>query len=89
MLWFWDWHSGNCFQETDVIPQPGSLESEAGIFAMAFDVTGLSYTTPHLLIHPNTNDYSRITIGHMRGRQDRQDVERRYRSDARDASCPI
>jgi len=46
MLWFWDWHSGNCFQQTNVIPQPGSLESEAGIFAMSFDVTG---STPFLL----------------------------------------
>lgn len=44
-LWFWDWHSGNCFQESTVIPQPGSLESEAGIFAMAFDITGSRLVT--------------------------------------------
>lgn len=36
----WDWNSGNCFQQEIVIPQPGSLESEKGIFAMAFDITG-------------------------------------------------
>ena len=65
MLWFWDWHSGNCFQETDVIPQPGSLESEDGIFAMAFDVTGLSCPTPYLLVHSIQPSCFRIAIGHM------------------------
>jgi len=37
---FWDWRTGYCFQETDTIPQPGSLESEAGIFYSTFDKTG-------------------------------------------------
>ncbi|KAI3434463.1 hypothetical protein D9Q98_002540 [Chlorella vulgaris] len=39
-LWFWDWTSGNSFQQQDTIVQPGSLDSEAGIYAMSFDVTG-------------------------------------------------
>lgn len=39
-VWFWDWRSGNCFQREAAIVQPGSLESEAGIFACTFDVTG-------------------------------------------------
>lgn len=39
-LWFWDWKSGNCFQQHATQVQPGSLESEAGIFAMTFDQTG-------------------------------------------------
>lgn len=27
-LWFWDWTSGNSFQQQDTIVQPGSLDSE-------------------------------------------------------------
>jgi len=37
---FWDWRTGHCFQEMDTVPQPGSLESEAGIFYSTFDKTG-------------------------------------------------
>lgn len=29
-LWFWDYKSGNVFQEQSTIAQPGSLESEQG-----------------------------------------------------------
>ena len=29
-LWFWDWTSGNAFQQQETIVQPGSLDSEAG-----------------------------------------------------------
>ncbi|XP_059306586.1 protein pleiotropic regulatory locus 1-like [Lycium ferocissimum] len=39
-LWFWDWTSGYNFQQTRTMVQPGSLDSEAGIYALAFDVTG-------------------------------------------------
>jgi len=39
-LMFWDWKTGHCFQETFSTPQAGSIESEAGIQAMAFDQTG-------------------------------------------------
>lgn len=39
-LWFWDWKSGHCFQQQETVVQPGSLESDAGIFAMAYDATG-------------------------------------------------
>ena len=37
---FWDYHSGNRFQDEQTIVQPGSLESEAGINCMSFDVSG-------------------------------------------------
>jgi pleiotropic regulator 1 len=37
---FWDWKSGYNFQTMDTIVQPGSLESESGIFASTFDHTG-------------------------------------------------
>ena len=39
-LWLWDWRSGNVFQQQDSIVQPGSLDSEAGIYAMSFDMSG-------------------------------------------------
>mmetsp|Transcript_16850 Transcript_16850/g.26763 ORF Transcript_16850/g.26763 Transcript_16850/m.26763 type:complete len:138 (-) Transcript_16850:131-544(-) len=39
-LHFWDWKSGWCFQDFKVTPQPGSLDSECGIYAMTFDMTG-------------------------------------------------
>lgn len=44
-VYFWDWKSGNCFQQADSVVQPGSLESEAGIFAMSFDMTGSRLVT--------------------------------------------
>ncbi|TYH04181.1 hypothetical protein ES288_A09G278600v1 [Gossypium darwinii] len=39
-LWFWDWRSGHNFQQAHTIVQPGSLDSEAGIYALSYDVTG-------------------------------------------------
>ena len=39
-LWLTDWRSGHAFQQAATIAQPGSLESEAGIFATAFDMSG-------------------------------------------------
>uniref|UniRef100_A0A383VK86 Uncharacterized protein n=1 Tax=Tetradesmus obliquus TaxID=3088 RepID=A0A383VK86_TETOB len=39
-LWMWDWRSGHCFQQQDSIVQPGSLDSEAGIYALAYDMSG-------------------------------------------------
>lgn len=44
-LWFWDRHSGNAFQKTRSIAQPGSLEGEAAIMAASFDVTGTRLVT--------------------------------------------
>ena len=34
---FWDWRTGYNFQRSQAAVQPGSLDSEAGIFAMTFD----------------------------------------------------
>ncbi|XP_023547608.1 protein pleiotropic regulatory locus 1 [Cucurbita pepo subsp. pepo] len=39
-LWFWDWKSGHNFQQSQTIVQPGSLDSEAGIYALSYDITG-------------------------------------------------
>ncbi|KAL0397896.1 UNVERIFIED_CONTAM: protein pleiotropic regulator PRL2 [Sesamum calycinum] len=39
-LWFWDWKSGHNFQQAQTIVQPGSLDSEAGIYAIMYDLTG-------------------------------------------------
>ena len=36
----YDWKSGNRFQAGVSPVQPGSLESESGIFALAFDKSG-------------------------------------------------
>lgn len=42
---FWDWNSGTPFQSMDDIPQPGSLEAEAGLFCSTFDHTGTRLIT--------------------------------------------
>jgi pleiotropic regulator 1 len=42
---FWDYKSGKCFQKTETIVQPGSLDSEAGIFSSTFDMTGIRLIT--------------------------------------------
>jgi len=42
---FWDWATGYPFQKLDTIVQPGSLDSEAGIFASAFDKSGTRFIT--------------------------------------------
>jgi pleiotropic regulator 1 len=42
---FWDWKSGYNYQSMDIIVQPGSLSSEAGVFTSGFDRTGLRLIT--------------------------------------------
>ncbi|OQS02769.1 pre-mRNA-splicing factor prp46 [Thraustotheca clavata] len=42
---FWDYTTGYCFQKEATIVQPGSLDSEAGIYASSFDKTGLRLIT--------------------------------------------
>lgn len=37
---FWDWRTGYNFQRHQTVIQPGSIDSEAGIFAMTFDHSG-------------------------------------------------
>ena len=44
-LWFWDYNSGHCFQQSQAKVQPGSMESEAGVFAATFDKTGTRLIT--------------------------------------------
>ncbi|KAJ8426815.1 hypothetical protein Cgig2_022596 [Carnegiea gigantea] len=44
-LWFWDWKSGHNFQQAHTVVQPGSLDSEAGIYALSYDVTGTRLVT--------------------------------------------
>uniref|UniRef100_A0A1A9VA04 Pleiotropic regulator 1 n=1 Tax=Glossina austeni TaxID=7395 RepID=A0A1A9VA04_GLOAU len=39
-MFFWDWRTGYNFQRFQAPLQPGSMDSEAGIFAMAFDQSG-------------------------------------------------
>ncbi|TFY82026.1 hypothetical protein EWM64_g1992 [Hericium alpestre] len=42
---FWDYNTGTPFQNMDDIPQPGSLEAEAGLFCSTFDQTGTRLIT--------------------------------------------
>ena len=39
-LKFWDYKTGHNFQQMETIAQPGSLDSESGIFASIFDKSG-------------------------------------------------
>lgn len=39
-MFFWDWRTGYNFQRTQAAAQPGSIESENGIFSMTFDQSG-------------------------------------------------
>ena len=42
---FWDWKTGYNFQRAQAPVQPGSLDSEAGIFCMRFDMSGTRLLT--------------------------------------------
>jgi pleiotropic regulator 1 len=42
---FWDYGSSYCFQHTRSVPQPGSLDAEAGVFASSFDLSGTRFIT--------------------------------------------
>jgi pleiotropic regulator 1 len=44
-MFFWDWATGEPFQSLRSQPQPGSLDSEAGIFAATFDRSGIRLLT--------------------------------------------
>ncbi|EJT98208.1 pre-mRNA-splicing factor PRP46 [Dacryopinax primogenitus] len=44
-LTFWDYKTGLPFQHMDDIPQPGSLDAEAGVFCSTFDMTGTRLIT--------------------------------------------
>jgi len=42
---FWDWKSGYNFQRLQSAVQPGSIDSESGIFASTFDKSGFRLIT--------------------------------------------
>lgn len=44
-LHFWDWKTGYNFQKQQTVAQPGSLDSEAGVFATTFDLSGCRLIT--------------------------------------------
>lgn len=44
-MFLWDWRTGYNFQRTQSCAQPGSIESEAGIFATTFDQSGCRLIT--------------------------------------------
>lgn len=39
-LYFWDWKTGYNFQRIQTTVQPGSIDSENGIFALTWDQSG-------------------------------------------------
>ena len=45
---FWDYATGYSFQELQTAAQPGSLESEAGIAALTFDMSGARLITAEM-----------------------------------------
>lgn len=44
-LSLWDYNTGTPFQNMEDVPQPGSLEAEAGVFCSTFDQTGTRLIT--------------------------------------------
>ena len=44
-IYFWDWRTGYNFQKIQTTVQPGSLDSEAGIFMCTFDMSGCRLLT--------------------------------------------
>jgi pleiotropic regulator 1 len=44
---FWDYQAAHCFQNEATKVQPGSLESEAGVYALAFDRSGSRLLSCH------------------------------------------
>lgn len=42
---FWDWKTGYNFQRSQSVVQPGSLDSECGIFSMTYDHSGTRLLT--------------------------------------------
>jgi len=45
---FWDYDTGYCFQKSNTIAQPGSLDAECGIYAAGFDLSGRYMFVCHL-----------------------------------------
>ena len=71
-IWFWDYKSGNVFQEQETIAQPGSLESEQGETCCAIsdtprqlegvhqsNVAALAIVSQSLSHHPPIKAYTR------------------------------
>ena len=44
-MYLWDWRTGYNFQRLSTTAQPGSLDSEAGIFMCCFDMSGCRLLT--------------------------------------------
>lgn len=90
---FWDYTTGYCFQKLDTIVQPGSLDSEAGIFASSFDRSGrcaLAWPLAQGVCaccgrRTNTPLPCPQPLLHVRGGQDDQGVQGGRDGDAGDA----
>lgn len=73
-MYFWDWKTGYNFQRFQATAQPGSLDSESGIFALTFDQSQSRMITCEadktvkiyreddtaVCIHPSIHPFTRI-----------------------------
>jgi pleiotropic regulator 1 len=70
-LAFWDYDTGTPFQNLDDIPQPGSLDAEAGVFCSTFDMTGTRLITGgadktiKVCCHVSSNILGRLTVSSL------------------------
>ncbi|KAJ7348076.1 hypothetical protein DFH08DRAFT_698733, partial [Mycena albidolilacea] len=47
----WDYNTGASFQQMEDVPQPGSLEVEAGMFCSTFDMTDTDGADKTIKVH--------------------------------------
>ncbi|KAJ6450335.1 WD40-repeat-containing domain protein [Mycena vitilis] len=62
-LAFWDYNTGTSFQNMEDVPQPGSLEAEAGVYCSTFDMTGTRLITGGA---DKTIKVRRLRVGRLR-----------------------
>src|ERR1700733_13997654 len=70
-LTLWDYDTGTPFQNMEDVPQPGSLEAEAGVFCSTFDQTGTRLITG--------GADKTIKVGHLPYHDRRSQRKRLYR----------
>jgi hypothetical protein len=87
---WWDYKTGLPFQTMTDVPQPGSLDAEAGIFCSTFDQTGSRLITGGAdktikvrLAFPRCREYESWEVEEIRGADDvrhaRRSTERLYK----------
>ena len=69
-MFMWDWRSGYNFQKFQTTTQPGSIDSEAGIFDITFDQSGSRLLTAEAdkTIKIYKEDDTAVSYSRLRGR---------------------